>query len=194
MRRGELTTAQELVKSSHEMSERHDDPFVRLWGQVQTTGTLGAIRRDGGDHVSAYALLARSGELAREAGIRWWEAQSAAELAAVSLTLRRTDDAARHAREALRLAGDPFCKVFAVGVLAGVAAEQGQHERAGQLWGTIEGEDAVSPLGGWRRFRPACATYVQAATGSAFDRGQAEGRTWTLDQAVALALEVPAGA
>jgi hypothetical protein len=189
MRRGELTVAQGLAQSSHEIIERHEDPFVRLWVQVQTTGTLGAIRRDAGDYAVAYDLPVRSCELAQEVGMQWWVAMTAAELAAVSLTLGRTDDAALHARETLVIAQDPFSPVLAVGVLACVAAAEGQHQRAGQLWGTVEHEDAVSPLGGWRHFRPTCATYVQAAAGSAFDRGQAEGRTWTLDQAVALALE-----
>jgi hypothetical protein len=188
MLRGELAAARDLAESSQDLIERVPEPVGRHWVQVQTTGTLGAIRREAGDAAAACDLLARSCELSREVRMQWWDAMTAAELAAVSLTLGRTDDAARHARQTLLIAHEPFSKVLAVGVLAGVAAEQGQHERAGQLWGTVEGQDAVSPLGGWRRFRPVCATYVQAAAGSAFERGQAEGRRWTLDQAVALAV------
>ncbi len=191
MRREELTAARDLVVSSHQLMERQQDAFVRVWGQAQSTGTLGAISRAAGDPVAAYDLLARSGALAREAGVRWWEAQVDAELAAVSLAAGRTEQADLHAREALLLAGDPFVRVFAVGVLAGVAAEHGQDRRAGQLWAVVEHDDAVGPLGGWRRFRGACASHVSAAAGPAFERGLAEGRVLSLDEAVVRALEVP---
>lgn len=193
MRRGELTVARDLVESSQQLIEQQSEPFARLWVQVQTTGTLGAIQREASDAAAACDLLARSCALAREVGMRWWEAMTSAELAAVLLTLGRNEEAARYARDCLLIAQEPFSKVLAVGVMAGVAADQGQHERAGQLWGTVEHEDAVSPLGGWRRFQPECAMHVQAAAGSAFDRGQAVGRAQTLDQAVAFALEAPGG-
>lgn len=190
MRRGELKAAREYVESSHELMERQADPYARLWGRVQTTGTLGAICRDAGDLATACDLLTRSCELAHEAHADWWKAQASAELAAVSLTAGRTDEAERLAREALLLGSDPFVRVFAVGVLAGVAAEHGQRERAGRLWGAVAEDGAVGPLGGWRHSRPLCAPHVLAAAGPDFERGCAEGRTFTPEDAVLAALEV----
>ena len=69
-----------------------------------------------------------------------------------------------------------------------MAAERGQLERAGRLWGAIEDEDAGAPLGGWRRHRDACEARIRQASGPEFDRGYAEGRELTLDDAVSLAL------
>ena len=43
--------------------------------------------------------------------------------------------------------------MFGVGLLARVAAERGHSERAGRLWGAIEDDDALAPLGGWLRHR-----------------------------------------
>jgi hypothetical protein len=136
MRRGQLTTARGLVEESHAMFEQDEDPFVRLWGHAQTTGTLGAISRDAGDDAAAYDLIARSCGLAREAGMAWWEGMAGAELAAVSLSVGRVDEADQRAREVLALAEhDRSGQVFAVGLLSAVAAQRGQAERAGRLWG-----------------------------------------------------------
>jgi hypothetical protein len=69
-----------------------------------------------------------------------------------------------------------------------VAAERGESERAGLLWGSIEEADAVAPLGGWRRHRRECEALINGAAGPGFERGRAAGRKLTLDAAVALAL------
>jgi hypothetical protein len=79
-------------------------------------------------------------------------------------------------------------RAFGLGLLACVAAERGQRERAGRLWGAIEDEDAFAPLGGWRRHRQSCEARIREVAGSEFERGRAEGRELTLDDAVSLAL------
>ena len=103
----------------------------------------------------------------------------------------RLEEGEAHARESLAIAvqlHDRPGRIFGVGILARVAAERGQHERAGRLWGAIEDEDAGAPLGGWRRHRDACEARIREASGPEFDRGYAEGRELTLDDAVSLAL------
>jgi len=75
------------------------------------------------------------------------------------------------------------------GLLAAVAAQRGQLERAGCLWGAIEDEDAGAPLGGWRRHRQTCEALIREASGPQFERARAESRALPLDDAVALALE-----
>jgi predicted ATPase/class 3 adenylate cyclase len=189
LRRGDLEHARELTEASHEIHQRTDD----RWGHVQTLGTLGAIARDAGDQQSAFELIEQSAAMARDIGVRWWESGMLAELAQLSLSAGRVDEAETHARESLALAEqmhDRSGRVFGVGLLACVAAERGQLERAGRLWGAIEDEDVVAPLGGWRRHRQACEARIRETAGPDFERGHAEGRALTLDDAVSLALAV----
>ena len=129
--------------------------------------------------------------LARDAGVPWWESGALAELACLSLNTGLLEEGETHARQSLAIADrlrDRPGRIFGVGILARVAAERSQAERAGRLWGAIEGEDAGAPLGGWRRHREACEARIRQAAGRDFDRGYAEGRDLTLDDAVSLAL------
>ena len=98
--RGELARPRELVEASHEIHGCSGDVF----GRAQTTGTLGAIRRDEGDERSAMQLVRESVVLAREAGVPWWESGALAELASVSLNAELLDEGEAHARESLALA------------------------------------------------------------------------------------------
>jgi hypothetical protein len=155
-------------------------------------GTLGATARDSNDEQRALELLGQSATLARDVDFRWWEGGMLAELACLSLRGGRLDEAETHARASLELAeqlGDRSGRVFGVGILAGVAAERGECERAGRLWGAIEEENAFAPLGGWRRHRRTCEERIREAAGPEFERGYADGRALTLDDAVSLALE-----
>jgi hypothetical protein len=152
---------------------------------------LGAIARDEGDTERAFELIAEGAALAHEFGVVWWEDGLLAELAALSLNAERVDDAGQYAKESLALADelrDRSGRVFGVGLLACVAAEHREHERAGVLWGSIEETDAVAPLGGWRGHRRECESWIGRAAGPEFERGRAAGRELTLDAAVARAL------
>ncbi|MBA2643274.1 MAG: hypothetical protein H0U82_10150 [Actinobacteria bacterium] len=188
MLRGDLERARELVAVSDEIHQRADD----VWGRAQTTGTLGAITRDEGDERSALDLVRESAALAREAGSKWWESGALAELASLSLNAGLVDEGEVHARESLAIADrlrDRPGRIFGVGLLARVATERGQPERAGRLWGAIEDDDAGAPLGGWRRHRATCETRIRAAVGLEFERGYADGRGLVLDEAVSIALD-----
>jgi hypothetical protein len=114
-----------------------------------------------------------------------------AELAALSLRDGDFEGAERYARESLVLAErlrDWAGQVFGVGLLAGVAAAQGDSRRAGRLWGAIESRAAHAPLGGWVRHRDDCYERMRDAAGPDFDAGLAAGRGLELDEAVAEAL------
>jgi predicted ATPase len=187
MVRGDVARARELVDESHEIHTRRED----LWGQAQTVGTLGAISRDEGNEKDAFELLERSGEMALQSGVPWWRGGTLGEMAALSLKAGRLDEAEGRVRESLVLAGelrDHPSRVFGVGLLAGIAAARRDCERAGRLWGAIEDEVAAAPLGGWQRHRADCAERMQAMPSSEFERARAEGREWTLDEAVEYAL------
>ena len=188
MLRGDLERARELVEASDEIHQRRAD----VWGLAQTTGTLGAISRDEGDARGALALVRESAALAREAGSPWWESGALAELAWLLLDDEQVEEGETRARESLAIARqlrDRAGRVFGVGLLARVAIERGQGERAGHLWGAIEDDDAGAPLGGWRRHRDDFARRVHELAGPDFDRGYAIGRELALDDAVASALE-----
>jgi predicted ATPase/DNA-binding SARP family transcriptional activator len=187
MRHGQLSQARDLVEASHAIHERNSD----RWGVAQTVGTLGAIARDTGDDDRAYALIAESEELSREVGVLWWEAGMGAELAQLAAKAGRVEEAENRAHASLALAEQlrdrPGC-IFGVGLLAVTAAERGELERAGRLWGAIEDEDAGAPLGGWRRHRETCEARIRELAGPEFERGRDEGHTLMLDDAVTLAL------
>jgi predicted ATPase/class 3 adenylate cyclase len=192
MWKGDLDRARVLVDESQAIYERSDDRLERIFGLAQTIGTLGAIARDAGEERRASELIEQSAAMGREVGVPWWESGMLAELASLSLGAGRIDEAETRARESLALAEqlrDRPGRVFGVGLLAWVAAERGQSERAGRLWAAVGDEDAGAPLGGWRRHRQACEARVREAAGPAFDRGYAQGRAMTLDDAVLLALE-----
>jgi predicted ATPase/class 3 adenylate cyclase len=185
MRRGELERARELVQTSQDIHERRDDG----WGQAQTTGTLGAISRDEGDERTALDLVRESAALSSQAGVPWWESGALAELACLSLNLGLLEEGETHARESLALADelrDRPGRIFGVSILARVAAERGQLERAVRLWSAIQDEDVGAPLGGWRRHREAYEGRLRELAGPELDRDRA---ALTLDDAVALALE-----
>jgi predicted ATPase len=193
MWKGELDRARALVEESQAIHERSDDRRERIFGLAQTMGTLGAIARDAGDEQHASELIEQSATMGREVGVPWWESGMLAELAALALNGGRVEEAATRARESLAIADglhDRAGRIFGVGILACIAAERGQSERAGRLWGAIEDEEAVAPLGGWRRHRQACEARIREVAGPEFERGHAEGRALALDDAVSLALQV----
>jgi hypothetical protein len=71
-----------------------------------------------------------------------------------------------------------------VGLLACVAAERREYERAGRLWGATEGESAWAPLGGWERHRDACYARIQQAANAEFEVGLSSGCELELEVAV----------
>jgi predicted ATPase/class 3 adenylate cyclase len=196
MVRGDLERARELVEEAHALHARKQEPVTRAFRLGEMTGTLGAIARDAGDDERAYALISESAAAAREAGIVWWEGGMLAELAALALNAGRLDEAEARARESLAIAEslrDRPGRVFGIGLLAWVAAARGEVERAARLWGAIEDEVALAPLGGWRRHRDTCEARMRELAEPEFEQSRAEGRTLTLDEAAALALAAPSG-
>jgi hypothetical protein len=113
------------------------------------------------------------------------------ELAALSLEAGRLDDAEAKARDSLELANrmrDYGGRVFGVGVLACVAAERANLDRAGRLWGAIEEHQVGAPLGGWLRHRAACEAHLAEHAAPELEQALAAGRELSLDEAVELAL------
>ena len=104
------------------------------------------------------------------------------------------DAGEQHARDSLAIAvrlPDRPGRVFGVGIFARIAAERGHGERAGFRWGAIENEEPGAPLGGWWRHRRDFENRIRELVGPEFERGCQEGRTRSLDEAVAVALGAP---
>ena len=191
MIRGDLDRARELVEASHAIHARRDDWWQRTWAHAQTVGTRGAIAREAGDDDYAYDQFVESAELSRAAGAHWWHGGLLGELAALSLRRGRVEEAEGYARESLVIArdlGNRSGRVFGVGLLAWAAAERGDLQRAGKLWGAIEDDAALAPLGGWQRHREACQARLQQLADDDLELGLAAGRELELDNAVAEAL------
>ena len=95
-------------------------------------GDVGGHRPRCRRRAGALAYMEASAGLAHDAGFPWWESGMLAELANLSLDAGRIDEGERRARTSLALAeqmGDRPGRVFGIGLLARVAAEQGQRER-----------------------------------------------------------------
>lgn len=78
--------------------------------------------------------------------------------------------------------------VWGLALHARIAVARGDVERAGRLWGAVEAEEARAPLSGWSRYRDEYASPVLARAGPELDRGRAQGRSLSLDEAVEYAL------
>ena len=180
------------------LAEESLDAFRRIGfpkGEAQALTSLAEVAQAEGDTERALELLAESRRLAESSGFRWWQAGASARLAALLLSLGRLDDARADAEQALALSitmHDRSAIVYELGLLAEIHARKGQTERAGELWGAVDAEEARGPVGvslhGPVRFRPSVS-----GPDAAFDGGLAAGGALTLDEAVAVALgEAPA--
>ena len=187
MRLGDLDRARHLAEQSLELHRKVGNRF----GEAEAIAAIGAVARDRGDRLEAFEQFEQSARLVREIGVVWWEQGMLAELAALDIADGRLDAADRHTRDALEIAAqirDRPGRIFNIGLMARIAAERGDHLRAGRLWGAIEGEVAGAPNGGWIRHRAENEARILDIAGPDFEAGRAEGRGWSLDEAVQLAL------
>jgi predicted ATPase len=186
LNRGDLETARTRLDESLGRNRAVGNRVT----EAQVLTLLGELAWNEGDRESALERLEASLAVVRESGFIWWQAGVTSTLAEHTLELGRTDDAARWAREALRLArtmDDLQHIVFALALLALVAAESGDRLRAATLWGAVEAAETRQPLGGWENERPHFASRM-IADDAAFAAAREAGRALTLDQAVEYAL------
>jgi predicted ATPase/class 3 adenylate cyclase len=191
MVRGDLQRARALVDESYRIHRKTGDK----WGQAQTAGTLGAIERDEGEAERAFELIERSATMAGDVGVPWWRGGMLAELACLQVGAGKIDEAERLALESLIIADqlrDRPGIIFGLGILARVAVDKKDYERAGLLWGSIEDENMSAPLGGWRRHREEFAARIGEVTDTSFAIARDKGRRMTPDEATAWALGTPA--
>ena len=187
-RTGDLVKARTLCEESLALHRRGG--FKK--GEATALGILGYVEYREGRYEEALELSDRSASLAEEVGMRWWQVGALQHAAECALRLSRPDEARPRARKGLSLShpvGARQHTVFGLGLLAWTAAESGEAELAGRLWGAIEAEVERGRVGQWEDEREDYWQHVLAVSGPEFERGLAEGKTLPLDEAVALALE-----
>jgi predicted ATPase len=157
----------------------------------EALSVLGIVEDHDGNVELAIDLIGQSLAIARAVGFRWREAVDLVNLADMSLTAGRLDDAAAHARASLELSrvmDDRLSTVVSLASLALVAHAHRDARHAGFLWGAIEAEEARSPLGRWGQSRDDYETTLSELAGAEFELGRREGRAQSLERAVAFAL------
>ena len=132
-------------------------------------------------------LFEESLGIVRELDWQWWECYMLSNLAAGSRRLNRLDTADRYAREAFPTAGelgDRMSSVFTAAEVASVAALRGDVAAAGRIWGAIEAEEELGPVGQWPAQRREYEAIVLAAASSELAESRAQGRLLSLAEAV----------
>ena len=188
--RDEPDEARALAEQSLELSRKHG--FSR--NEMHILTLQGHLELEAGDEDRGVALLEEAAAHAARIGFVWWEQVTLHGLGGRLLLRNRPARAAPYAREALDLAvrlADRARICSSLVMSAGVAASNGDSERAGRLWGAVEAEAEREPVPGWAPCDSDFAHTVLAARGPHFERGRAAGRKLTLEEAIA---EVRAGA
>jgi tetratricopeptide (TPR) repeat protein len=157
--RGDVARARQLFESSLRTFERFDDDARTL----QVLGGLGTLEFERGNFDRGWELTERSCAMAQAAGWTWWEVLSLTSLAERTLEVGRIDEAERRILDPLergRRMGDRWTKIRGILVMARVALERGDVERAAMLWAVVEDEHARAPIPRWQRLQARYAGHL----------------------------------
>jgi predicted ATPase len=183
----DLERARSLGAESLEMCGEADYPTT----EALSLGLLGETEYRLGNKDYGMQLIAQSADLAGRKGFKWQRTRMLRRLADQALEHDNVVEAVALVRESLGLShelGDRISIVFALARLARIAAEKGQNERAGRLWGAVEAEEEGGALGAWYDQRERFAPAILAHAGPEFERARAEGRLLSLETVVHEAL------
>jgi predicted ATPase/class 3 adenylate cyclase len=155
--------------------------------EVQALGLLGELEFERGDSALGISLLKASESKASEHGFHWWQARILLRLAKRGREAGLDDDPVRWALKSLRLASlmsDHRRIVQTLDLIAALAADHGQFQRAGCLRGAVEAEVERDPISAWSLTHLSDATLTNAD----FRHSHQDGRRLDLDRAVEYAL------
>ena len=186
-RLGDLERAIALSEEGLEISRRRHDRKDEAIG----LGNLGRVAWIQGNVDQAIELLTGATELAGEVGFLWWQAGTLLELGELTVESGRLEEAEQWLRQGIELShhlDDRLHLVYGLALCARLAAEQGNLERAGRLWGAIEAEERRGAIGQWEDEREEYERVVLAHGGPELERGREAGRQLSLDEAVETAL------
>jgi tetratricopeptide (TPR) repeat protein len=155
-------------------------------GEAQVLGYLGDRPSHEGDYARALELTLESARIAREDDWPWWAAGQLGGACWLEMLRENFEAAEAHGRAAVELdlrLGNHHRVTRAAGMLAVIAAERGQVERAGRLWGAIESEQIIRPVPGWEARLAEHGARVLRLDGPEFAIARAEGRLMSIAQA-----------
>jgi tetratricopeptide (TPR) repeat protein len=159
--------------------------------EAMALNILGSLERAAGHAHEGASLLQQSADLAGQVGFTWWQSSTLLELAEAYLEDGDVAAAERALLEALPLLADMADRqntVYTLAVLARCAAEQGDLERAGWLWGAVEAEEARGRVGQWEQDRDSYAAAVLKHATAEFDTARTNGAAADLTEAIEFAL------
>jgi tetratricopeptide (TPR) repeat protein len=164
-------------------------------GQATALYNLGCLELDEGDRARGRAMLEEGLALDLKAGDDWGAASDRAAIGVAALDSGNLEEARAlfaQAIKGLRDAGDTDRLAEVLGFVAGLAGETGDPIRAARLagaaemmWGTLGIPLAPHDKARFERYQEK----ARAALGpGAFEQARGEGRSMTIDQAIAFAL------
>ena len=182
---GETTAAWPLLEESLRTFRQLGLPR----GEAQVLGYLAEKPHGEGDLARAIELALESAAIAHEIDWGWWESGQLAAAAEFERERGDLDAAEGHALRCLELSlslGDRRRAVLTAAKLAVIAAERGDAEQAGRLWGAIESEQTSRPVRQWENDREKLEALVLGVDGPAFARARTEGRLLSIAEAAGL--------
>ena len=185
--RGDLGASQALADESLALHRRHG----LAMGEMQVETLLGRLDIAAGNVENGLAKLETCARQARELGFAWWEVVTLVSLADEILASGLCPDPEAHVRRGVEVAeriGNHTNVVYGLLQLARIAADRGDAQRAGRLWGAVEAETERRPPDGWDPDESEHTVVLRGLSGPAFERALAVGRSHSLEEAVADAL------
>src|SRR3954454_23598659 len=182
---GETTAAWPLLEESLRTFRQLGLPR----GEAQVLGYLAEKPHGEGDLARAIELALESAAIAHEIGWAWWESGQLADAAELERERGDLDAAEGHALRCLDLSlglGDRRRVVLTAAKLAVIAAEHGDAERAGRIWGAIESEVSAGRLAEWERRREEIEERVLRPDGPEFAHARSEGSLMSVAEAAGL--------
>jgi predicted ATPase len=187
LQQGEVDRAADLGSEALELDRRRGnrrDESIALH-------VLAAVAHGRGRTDEAIRLMYECAEIAGEVRFDWWRGLALGTVAEWLTDAGELDEAEQALREALKVVASVGDRVNLPWVLAGagrIAAERGEAERAGTLWGAIERAQEREPMPAFARGRAQYEEWLRPAAGTEFERGRTRGRTLSLAQAIEYAL------
>jgi predicted ATPase len=160
------------------------------FNDAQVSRILGSVEWDEGRPDEAIELVDRSARLSGEIAFRWWQAGSLLQGAEYALLAGRP--VGSRARQGLAISheiGDRKLCCSGLALLGWEAAEAGDERQAGTFWGAAEAEVERQPFDPLQGDREEYEAHVFAVAGPEFEKACSQGRSMSLDDAVAYALD-----
>ena len=171
---GEYDEAKALSDESLAISRRHGSRSA----EAMAVGVFADIAARERRYEEALELALECASLAGEVSFTWWQVHYLYVACEMCLNLGRLGEAERWGRDGLALSleiGNRQLTVYLLALLSAVKAEQGDPERSGLLWGSVEREEGRGPVGQWEDERDDYRSRIKPEDPKRFELGRARG-------------------